>query len=453
MVFGKKKAKKVPISREARLRRMDEAAKVLNDHIKPTNPSIALPVDFRWAVAFESRHCLNCKGCAKLAPEGTCTRDAAILAAYKTVQHTHDFDNEIPYSVTDHNNCKSWPVVQKIVHTAVNHQSRVTSLNNKATGTDAIAVTCSAWYDKALASLDKTNLIPKSIPAGDHRDNLVATLLAEIIGTITGSHMISTVFRAMGKDMPKLHAWPEATTDNNNNSTTIAEPTHQDVVTSGMLKSGRQIRRDKSVLGAPFVLNKDYNTKSPPFLALDPFTQETLSTMIMDLHPLVGLSLCPQEAVLVRRLTGLLSLTDEEGGAPWKKLDATHYCMDDGWSRYDFEVIMTATSKFYGTQYCLEFHEAMKLGLSDNAEASDRELLLVLLSQIASTKPFSEEALERVVGTIRNELGPSTLIEAAGVLAKAEAWSKATDLMHKPPPPPFMVTMFRRTTKVLKRFY
>ena len=461
MVFGKKKKDVIPISREARVCRMEDAAKLLNDHVKPTSPSIALPLDFRWAVALESRHALNCKGCAKLAPEGTCTRDSAVLATFKSVKHTHDFDSEIPYSVTDHHNCKSWPVVQRIVHMAINHQSRINGYNSKlaaaAAGIETAPatgkITGNPWYDKTLASLDKTSLIPKSIPAGDHREYLVATLLAEIIGTIANSHMISTAFRAMGKDIPKLDAWPQYSEDATANNAGIAEPTHQDVVTSGMLKNGRKIRYDKSVLGAPHVLNQDYDTKSPAFMALDPHTQETLSTMMMNLHPLVGLSLCPRDAALVRRLTGLLSLTDEEGGAPWKKLDGTHYCIDDGWTRYDFETIMTATSKFYGTQYCLDFHQAMKLGLASTETASERELLLVLLAQVASTKPFSEQAFERVVTMTREQLGPSTLIEAAGVLAKAEAWSKATDLMHKPPPPPFMVTMFRRTTKILKRFH
>ena len=71
------------------------------------------------------------------------------------------------------------------------------------------------------------------------------------------------------------------------------------------------------------------------------------------------------------------------------------------------------------------------MGVGGKLADSPRQLLLILLSQMMASRPFSQAALNVIVRRIRQEESEATAIEAAGHLALIEAYSKVTDCTGK----------------------
>ena len=220
----------------------------------------------------------------------------------------------------------SWRKVQAVVHTTINHQSKV----------DA------KWYQRSRLSLSKyTSLIPKKIQ-GETRHVLAATLLAEILAVTAASHMYHVACLALGArdEIPPLPNLP----------TSFPPPTYQDIVTSGMLKRNRTVRCNPKIATAPHVLAGDYNTKSQAWQDLGSDVQDYLLEMMVPVHPLIALSLAPRSVRLVSRLSQDISLPDEVVIQPWKELDPQLFCTDS-FTRHDVETVMVATAEAYNTTY------------------------------------------------------------------------------------------------------
>ena len=84
---------------------------------------------------------------------------------------------------------------------------------------------------------------------------------------------------------------------------------------------------------------------------------------------------------------------------------------------------------------------------------SARELLIVLLCQMVSQRPFSRDRAVAIAERLRTEESMETLVETACGIGCAESYTKVSDATGKAPIPGFMSLAMRRLLPVLRFFH
>lgn len=419
------------ITQEDRLNRIQEACGFLADHLKLDNPSIALPADFRWAVATEARECVACPGCADLKEGKACglkEEGHGEHSIMKKVEHTSS--PNIPFSITDR---ASWNKIRNTIHFMVHHPHRA----------DA------KWYQETIKSLGHASIIGKKDVVDEaHRERLVQTLFAEIAAVVLASHGLLVTYIAMGTKAPPL---PPLTQDDLD-AKPLQPPTFQDAVTAGMLKKNRGFRTGE-YSDTPYCLAKDINRKSPAFQNLSPACRAYCLASMNIPHPLAMLSVAPQSMHTCAHVASLIMFPEDSVGAPWQKLDPARFrTTSTGFDRADHERVCLATADKYKAAFCQEFHRAVLLGLALAETNDEREAIMVVLAQTAIHKPHDPESLQKVVQKVEKEYGDGTLLEVAASVGYGEIISRGAKLAGMKPLPRGVYWVFPKIIKVMKCF-
>ena len=295
----------------------NKSSDIFLSHLKEDTP-ICLPMEVRLAVAAEARDCLFCRGCHRVSTIVPCERVEGEVLHGAMKKERHCCSNDVPFEVFDDPN---WETIQQIVHTTVNHQARVDGQGE--------------WYRKALILLDRTSLIPKSF-TGEKREDLLATLFVEVVATTLSSHLLHTMFIVLGETPPKLPS---------GNNVSVVPPSFQDVVSSGLLKPGRKLRRSPKESKPPRVAC----TESDAYMSIDEKHYEIIDC-INSMHAMGWLLVAPLSLSAFLRLHEHVSLSGDEITKPWKKLDPSKYCTD-GFSRQDYDTIRLSVAEQYKTEF------------------------------------------------------------------------------------------------------
>lgn len=133
----------------------------------------------------------------------------------------------------DKNDAKVGAALANLVHSIVNHQSKVDR----------------AWYEATVAEFDGLGVIPGKY-VGDDRKALLQSLFSEVLALTVMSHTINSTFLALGRETPPLPTRNEC-------SGSDGAPTM--VPVTSLLKPGRTLRTDKppSIGYVPYVLFGD----------------------------------------------------------------------------------------------------------------------------------------------------------------------------------------------------
>lgn len=114
------------------------------------------------------------------------------------------------------------------------------------------------------------------------------------------------------------------------------------------------------------------------------------------------------------------------------KLDPTIRCGLE-FDRHDAETVAARVASNNQCDFWHTAHEAMRQILKpSNGDKSDRVEALHRLADAATARPFDRERLEAARKFVIDTQGEATLVEAAGVIALMDAYTKVTEATGRP---------------------
>lgn len=244
-----------------RLDDLKASAHKFGQHLVRTPPIVLTP-ELRTAVAAYAREALvKSKGGSGL-PQNACLRPGTAFEAIADLKH------ESLIKCTDQ---KAARVLSNLVHTVINHQTKVDY----------------AWYEKTIKALGDLDLVPATFK-GEARHVLVSSLYCEIVVSAIVSHGINITFVCMGLHPPALPT-PSHLKDS-------PGPTLLDVTT--LLKNGSGLRYASKAGFAPFFLYKDMFLPRAS-KSFSRFELETLKARLIIEVPFLGYSPSPHDLVVL----------------------------------------------------------------------------------------------------------------------------------------------------------
>lgn len=251
-------AKKVTTAAE-RKAQVEEAANAFVEHLV-SNTGAELEASQRWLVCTLAVAALKCSGCGDLPGDACLKPGADVFGVIGALNH----DLETSSDVTDKKQLKA---ITTIVHTLVNHQSRIDE----------------GWHDAALAAIQESGLIPSDSTQSQYQSALV-----EIIILVSLAHAFNVAFLLMGKtkglELPSLDYVREK----------APKPHSPCFDPEDLLKPGQKLRQKDFLARSPFYVASQVDRTSKAFTSLSPIVQEDILKFEGIMTPYVSCTLAPQ---------------------------------------------------------------------------------------------------------------------------------------------------------------